>query len=206
MARSTAGQKPSTESCGTGCCGCSSTWTKRNTEAISTSQTITLRSSRTLPSGRTAIAVAAAPAKITNGQRQAGPRIATAAVAITMISIVAQPMFWAMLSTVGRTEPRRPSMPRIETMAGAPVVAPKTAEAPSSVAPSAQPTMIARMASGTEPVVVATSAPVSGPKRLIPRLPHIASWSMKAERPGRFGGEDQRRFGAAGAGLGCLEV
>ena len=123
--------------------------------------------------------MAAAPARITKGQRQAGPRIATAAVAMTMISIVAQPMFWAMLSRVGTIEPRRPSMPRIETMAGAPVVAPKTAEAPSSVAPRAQPTTIAAMASGTEPVVVATRAPVSGPKRLIPRLPHMASWSRK---------------------------
>ncbi len=62
------GQKPSTESCGIACRGCSQHRTKRNTEAASTSQTITLRSSRTLPSGRTAISVAAGP-----GQDHEGP-------------------------------------------------------------------------------------------------------------------------------------
>ena len=64
-------------------------------------------------------------------------------------------------------------------MAGAPVVAPTIAEAPSSSAPRAQPTTMAAMARPTEPVVVATRAPVSGPNRLIPRLPHMASWSTK---------------------------
>ena len=140
---------------------------------------MTLRSSRTLPSGRTAITVAPAPASSTNGQRQAAPSTATAAVEMTMISIVAQPMFWAMFRIVGTTEPRRPSSPRRATMAGAPVVAPIIAEAPSSSAPRAQPTTMAAMARPTEPVVVATSAPVSGPNRLIPRLPHMASWSTK---------------------------
>ncbi len=68
MARSTAGQNPSTPSCGIGWAGRASTCTKRNTDAARTSQTITLRSSRTLPSGRTAIAVAAAPDSSTRGQ------------------------------------------------------------------------------------------------------------------------------------------
>ena len=156
-------------------CGCLSTWTNKNTEAARTSQTITLRSSRTLPSGRTAIAVAAAPATITNGQRQASPSTATAAVEMTMISMVAQPMFCAMLSRVGTTDPRRPTRPRSATMAGAPVVAPNTADAPSRTAPRVQPTTMAAMARPTEPTVVATRAPVSGPNRLMPRLPHMAS-------------------------------
>jgi hypothetical protein len=46
-----------------------------------------------VPRGLSAIGVAAAPARRTNGQRQASPRIADAAVEMTMISIVAQPMF-----------------------------------------------------------------------------------------------------------------
>ena len=112
-----------------------------------------------------------------------------------MISIVAQPMFWAMLSTVGTTEPRRPTRPRSETMAGAPVVAPKTAEAPSSDgAQSAADDDGQRWPGRTEPVVVATSAPVSGPNRLIPRLPHMASWSMK---PSGRGGSVVRVSGAS---------
>ena len=157
---------------------------------------MTLRSSRTLPSGRTAISVAPAPARSTNGQRQASPSTAVAAVAMTMISIVAQPTFWAMLSRVGTTEPRRPTSPRSDTMAGAPVVAPNIAEAPSSSAPRPQPTTMARMARPTEPVVVATRAPVSGPNRLIPRLPHIASWSTK---PSGRGGSVVRVSGASAA-------
>ena len=180
------------------CRGCSSTETNRNTEAASTSQTITLRSSRTLPSGRTAISVAPAPAMSTNGQRQASPRIAVAAVAMTMISMVAQPTFWAMFSSVGTTEPRRPTSPRSDTMAGAPVVAPNMAEAPSSSAPSPQPTTMASTARPTEPVVVATRAPVSGPNRLIPRLPHMASWSTK---PSGRGGSVVRTSGASVAAV-----
>ena len=76
-----------------------------------------------------------------------------------MISMVAQPMFWAMLSNVGSTEPRRPNMPRRETMAGAPVVAPNIADPPSSRAPIAQPTTTAAMASPTEPVVSGDQRP-----------------------------------------------
>ena len=114
-----------------------------------------------------------------------------------MISMVAQPMFWAMLSSVGATEPRRPNSPRSDTMAGAPVVAPKIAEPPSSSAPIMQPTTTAAMASATEPVVRAITAPVSGPNRLMPRLAHIASWSTK--RSGR-GGSVVSWSGASAAG------
>src|SRR5215207_6540306 len=196
-ARSTAGQKPSTESCGIDWRGCNNTWTNKYTEAASTSQTMTLRNSRTLPSGRTAITVAPAPAKITKGHRQDWPNTATAAVEITMISMVAQPMFCAMLSTVGTTEPRRPTRPRSVTMAGAPVVAPMIAEAPSRIAPSPQPTTIAAIASPIDPAVVAISAPVSGPNRLMPRFAHIASWSLN--RSG-LGGSVVRVSGASVAG------
>ena len=136
---------------------------------------MTLRSRRTLPNGRTAIVVATAPATMTNGQRHSAPTTATAAEEMTMISIVAQPMFWAMFKMVGATDPRRPSSPRSATIAGAPVVTPNMADAPSSSAPSPQPTTIAVIARPTEPVVATTRAPVSGPNRLIPRLPHIAS-------------------------------
>jgi hypothetical protein len=160
-----------------------------------------LRNSRTLPSGRTAITVAAAPAKITKGQRQDWPSTATAAVEMTMISMVAQPTFCAMFSRVGTTDPRRPTRPRSETIAGAPVLAPMTAEAPSKIAPSPQPMTIAAMASPTDPAVVAISAPVSGPKRLMPRLPHIASWSVN--RSGR-GGSVVRVSGASR--VGCAET
>ena len=152
------------------------------------------RSIRTLPSGRTAMIVAAAPAISTNGQRHASPTTATAAVAITMISMVAQPMFCPMLRIVGTTDPRRPSNPRSDTIAGAPVVAPKTADAPSSSAPRQQPTTMAAIARTTEPAVVAISAPVSGPKRLMPRFPHIANWS---ENRSGLGGSVLRVSGAS---------
>ena len=121
--------------------------------------------------------------------------MATAAVEMTMISMVAQPMFWPMFSTVGAIEPRRPSSPRRETMAGAPVVAPKSAEVPSRPAPRVQPTTMAPMASQTEPVVAAIRAPVSGPNRLMPRFAHMANWSKN--RSGR-GGSVVRTMGASG--------
>ncbi len=57
-------------------------------------------------------------------------------------------------------------------MAGAPVAAPMTAEDPSRIAPSPQPMTIAAIARPTDPAVVAISAPVSGPNRLMPRLAH----------------------------------
>jgi hypothetical protein len=60
-------------------------------------------------------------------------------------------------------------------MAGAPVAVPMTAENPRRIAPSTQPMTIAAIASATDPAVVAISAPVSGPNRLIPRLAHSAS-------------------------------
>jgi hypothetical protein len=118
-----------------------------------------------------------------------------------MISIVAQPTFCAIFSRVGTIEPRRPTRPRSETIAGAPVFAPMTAEAPSKIAPSPQPMRIAASASPIDPAVVAISAPVSGPKRLMPRLAHIASWSVN--RRGR-GGSVVRVRGASG--LGCPEA
>jgi hypothetical protein len=92
-----------------------------------------------------------------------------------MISMVAQPMFCAMLRIVGSTEPRRPTRPLRVTMAGAPVLVPITAEAPRRIAPMPQPTTIAHSASPTDPAVVAISAPVSGPNKLMPRLPHRAN-------------------------------
>ena len=79
-------------------------------------------------------------------------------------------------------------------MAGAPVVAPITAEAPSRIAPIPQPTTIAACASPTEPAVVAISAPVSGPNRLMPRLPHRANWSVN---PSGRGGSVVRVSGAS---------
>ncbi len=116
---------------------------------------------------------------------------------MTMISIVAQPTFCAMLSTVGTTEPRRPNRPRNETMAGAPVVAPNIAEAPSSNAPMAQPTTTATIASPTDPVVKTTRAPVIGPNKLIPRFAHIASWSRN---PSGRGGSVVSCSGASSRG------
>jgi hypothetical protein len=145
--------------------------------------------------------VATAPAPITNGQRQASPTMATAAVEITMISIVAQPRFWAMFNTVGMTDPRRPTRPRSETMAGAPVLTPNRAEAPSSTEPRAQPTTMARIDSPTEPTVVAINAPVRGPNSEMPRLAHKANWSVN--RSGRGGSvvrvSGASRFDRAGA-------
>ena len=126
---------------------------------------------------------------------------------MTMISMVAQPMFWPMLSTVGATEPRRPSSPRSDTMAGAPVVAPNRADVPSSPAPMVQPTTMAPIASQTDPVVAAIRAPVSGPNRLMPRFAHMANWSKN--RSGR-GGSVVRTIGASGLpwtdGLPCVPI
>ena len=115
-----------------------------------------------------------------------------------MISIVAQPMFCAMLSSVGSTEPRRPTRPRSVTMAGAPVAAPNRGEAPSSDRPERRSRRRSPLAPARPIQPSSRSArPVSGPNRLMPRLPHRASWSMNPQRPRRLGGEGERRLVAA---------
>ena len=137
------------------------------------------RSTFTLPSGRTAIAVAISPASSTNSQRQRSLVTATAAWEMTMISIVAQPMFCAMFSTVGATEPRRPNRPRRLAIAGAPVCEPNTAAPPRTRAPIPQPTTTASSPFSSDPVYAATRAPVTGPNSEIPRLPQRVNWSRK---------------------------
>ena len=94
-------------------------------------------------------------------------------------------MFWAMLMVVGSTDPRLPNMPRMVAMAGAPVTEPNTADAPSTTPPSAQPTAVATRANVRSPVAATINAPLTGPKRLMPKLPHIVVWSNHPKVRGR---------------------
>ena len=80
--------------------------------------------------------MATAPARITNGQRQASPTTATAAVEMTMISMVAQPMFCAMLSTVGSDRAAAAEQPaQRRPWPARRWLTPNMAEAPSRTAP-----------------------------------------------------------------------
>ena len=123
------------------------------------------------------MSVHSAPATITNGQCQAAPTMCVAALVITMISIIAQPMFCAMLSTVGTTDAPRPNRPRNPTIDGVPVWAPMPAAPPSNRAPTSVPSAHAASPPTSEPTDWVTSAPVSGPNRVTPNDAHMAVWA-----------------------------
>ena len=141
-------------------------------------------SSRTEPSGRSAIAVASAPAIRTYAQRGSPDHTACAANEMIHTSYVAHPMHWSRLSTVGAYEPVRPSRPRSSTMVGAPVIAPARATAASSRQPSTVPATIATTVARNDCPGATRNVAVTGMRRLIPRLAQSPNWSAKPSERG----------------------
>ena len=147
-AASTANQNPPHDPSMLGI-GFRSTPKASTTSAITTSTDTYLRSTRIEPSGQMVSAVVTAPAASTHTQRGSRPPVsASRPAAITSSSNTAQPRHCAMFSTVGTNEALAPSRPRSSTMAGAPVFAPSTSDAPRISPPSTEPTTIAVTAAG----------------------------------------------------------
>jgi hypothetical protein len=113
------------------------------------------------------------------------------------ISNVAQPMHCTTFSPVGRYDARRPSSPRIITIAGARSRAAGAAVSPSSVAPISAPTTIASTVTPSGRPARTTNAAATGSSRLMPRLNHSPKVSR---RPSTGGGGSVRVRGASSAG------
>src|SRR5829696_1783709 len=152
---------------------------RKYAEQATTATTAIRFSSRTDPSGRSAIRVATAPAISTYSQRGGSSHTAWAAKEITQISYVAQPTHCSRLSTVGAYDPERPSRPRSSTIVGAPVTAPARATAASSTQPSTVPATIATTVATNDCPGATRNVAVTGMSRLIPRFAQSPSWSEK---------------------------
>src|SRR6478609_5049565 len=182
-AASTANQNPPHDPSMVGM-GFRSTPKASTTSAMTTSTDTYLRSTRMEPSGQMVRAVVTVPAASTHAHRGRCPPVrASSPAEITSSSNTAQPRHCAMFNTAGTNDAFAPSRPRSNTMAGAPVFAPSTSEAPRISPPSIEPTTIAVTAagrlSGPAPNGVRIDRAPAKPSRLTPRFPQKPSWSSR---------------------------
>ena len=185
--------------------GLRSTPTASTTSAMTTSTDTYLRSTRIEPSGQMVNAVVTPPASSTHAHRGRCPPVSACSPAeMTSSSNTAQPRHCAMFSTVGTNDAFAPSRPRSSTMAGAPVFAPSTSEAPRISPPSAEPTTIAVTAagrfSGPAPNGVRIDKAPAKPEQADAEVAPEAELVEQAEGAWRRLGERHRRFGTARAG------